>query len=121
MSYTETGPNGTYKYKLIFHNDKGPARVGPKPGDEEWFINGKRHRAGGLPAVIREKGAKRTYYVDGKLHRDDDLPAIDFPELKEWYVHGLRHREGDKPAVISTKNGNQYFCNGHERRPPLPL
>lgn len=48
--------------------------------EEEWLMNGRRHREGG-PAFT-------TYNADEK------------PTMKAWYRHGLPHRE-DGPAIIS--------------------
>ena len=58
-------------------------------GDKKWYVNGKRHREGGLPAIEFGNGSK-WWYVNGKLHRDNDLPAIEYANgTKQWWVMGI--------------------------------
>jgi hypothetical protein len=46
-------------------------------GDKEWWVHGKRHRDGGLPAIERMNGDK-VWYVNGKRHRDGGLPTFEY-------------------------------------------
>jgi hypothetical protein len=39
-------------------------------GDMEWWVNGLRHREGGLPAVEMEDGEKE-WWVNGERHYPD--------------------------------------------------
>lgn len=57
-----------------------------KYGDQEWFLNGKRHRVGG-PAVIEAGGNGIIgWYNNGYLHREDG-PASKAPNgSKGWYL-----------------------------------
>lgn len=73
----------------ILHREDGPARV-YKNGQEEWYINGKRHREGG-PAFVNE--TFEEWFCEGKRHREDGPAFIskdsDGNELKiGWYLRG---------------------------------
>ena len=76
----------------------------PEPGEradggKEYYINGKLHREGGLPAIERADGSKE-YWKNGKLHREGGLPAIERANgSKQYYVNGKLHREGGLPAI----------------------
>jgi hypothetical protein len=67
----------------------------------EWYLEGKRHRAGDHPAIIDED--HRAWYKNGVLHREGDKPAVIHGVIQEWYKNDKRDREGDLPAFI---NGN---------------
>ena len=59
-------------------------------GNREWYVDGRLHRDGGLPALERASGSKQ-WWVDGRLHRDGGLPAVEWASgYKEWYVDGKR-------------------------------
>jgi len=88
-------------------------------GDKEWWFNGKRHRAGGLPAIEGANGDKE-WWVDGKLHREGGLPAIERANGdKEWWVNGKFHREGGLPAVVSANGYKAWWVNGKRLRSHL--
>ena len=54
-------------------------------GTKEWWVNGRRHRDGGLPAIEYTDGTKE-WWVNGNLHRDGGLPAIEkFDGTREWW------------------------------------
>ena len=56
-----------------------------------WYKNGRRHRNGDLPAVVRANQSK-LWYKNGQLHRDGDLPAvINSNGTQEWYKNGIRY------------------------------
>ena len=53
-----------------------------------WFNQeGQLHREGDLPAVEYLNGYK-AYYVNGKRHRDNGQPAIEWKGYKEYWVNG---------------------------------
>jgi hypothetical protein len=57
-------------------------------GRTEYWVDGKLHRDGGLPAVEYTSG-KKEYWVDDKLHRDGGLPAVEYTDgTKEYWVRG---------------------------------
>ena len=88
-----------------------------------WYVDGKLHRGGDLPAIIKP-GICFKWYVNGHVHRDNDLPAIinifKMPKLCNmyrigdmvWYQHGQRHRSGGKPAIVTFRGVLFYFENG---------
>jgi hypothetical protein len=104
--------SGTYIYKQICLHYQ-PHSVDDLPtidvfGDQVWYKEGKCHRYGDLPALIRSNGTQ-AWYKEGKSHRDGDLPAIIRSDGdQEWYKEGERHRDGDLPAIISS-SGHQYW------------
>jgi hypothetical protein len=61
---------------------------GYQPASNEWWVSGKRHREGDLPAIESDTGRL------------------------EWWVDGNRHREGGKPAVISLGSYSEWWVNG---------
>jgi len=72
-----------------------------------WYLDGKLHREGDLPAVEFANGTKH-WYVNGKLHREDDLPAIERKNgYKAWLVNDKRHRTNG--AAIECSNGDKYW------------
>ena len=98
-SYTKSACTFCSKLqKQCFCNDK-PAII-KSNNDQHWFLNGIRHRDGGLPAVITSRGYQ-AWYLNGKLHREGGLPAIIFPNgSKYWYLNGISRREGGLPTCI---------------------
>ena len=92
-----------------------PAGVRDKGDQQEWWVNGKRHRDGGLPAV--EYANFREWWVNGLLHRDGDLPVIEYANgNKEWRVNGLLNREGGLPAVEKANGDKEWWVNGRRHR-----
>jgi len=74
-----------------YHREDGPAII-HNSGSKEWFINGKLHREGGLPAVEWYNGDK-SWWINGKLHREDG-PAIEFDNgSKYWYLNDIKYTE----------------------------
>ena len=85
-------------------------------GDELWMKNGKYHRDGDLPAIIRTSGEKE-WWRNGDRHREDDLPAvICYNGDKIWWRNGVIHRDGDFPAIIRTNGEKQWWRNGFPHR-----
>ena len=85
-------------------------------GDKRWYVDGKCHREGGLPAIELADGHKE-WYVDGKLHREEGLPAIELANGdKKWYVDGLYHRDGGLPAVELANGDKKWWVNGKRHR-----
>ena len=73
------------------HRTDGPASE-LSDGTKSWWVNGKRHRADGLPAIEWASGTK-VWFVDGKVHRDGGFPAIEWADgTKEWYVNGALYK-----------------------------
>lgn len=78
----------------------------------EYFKNGKRHREGDKPAIIRAIGTLE-YYLHGKKHREGDKPAVVRTNgTEEYFINGKRHREGDKPAIIRANRIEEYYIHG---------
>ena len=81
-------------------------------GDKSWWVRGKLHREGGLPAVVENRC--KQWWVNGKLHHDNDLPATEYAnESREWWVNGKLHREGGLPAV-ELGDYKVWWLNGRE-------
>jgi antitoxin component YwqK of YwqJK toxin-antitoxin module len=79
---------------------------------KQFYVNGKLHRDGDLPAVICPDGITE-YYLNGQLHRDGDLPAIIDPcGSIFYYKNGLLHRGGDLPAITRSDGSQEYYING---------
>jgi hypothetical protein len=94
---------------------------------EIWAVNGKYHRVGDKPAVIRSNVFNwlnnlsvfpmplEEYWVNGILHRDGDKPAVIYGKngLLIWYKNGEIHRDEDKPAVVDKFRKNKiWYKNG---------
>ncbi len=59
-----------------------------------------------------EKKGAFGYYLDGKRHRSDGLPAIEYNNgHKEWWEHGKLHRL-DGAAIEYADDGKAWFING---------
>ena len=57
-------------------------------GNQEWYVNGTRHRYHDAPAVMYANG-HQEWYVHDKRHRDNDMPATIYANgCQEWYIHG---------------------------------
>ena len=83
-----------------------------KLGSKRYYKNGKRHRDGGLPAVVLSNGTK-YYYKNGDLHRDGNLPAIEWTSgSKYYYKNGELHRDGNLPAIEYSDGDKSYYKNG---------
>ena len=95
--------------------------------NQEWFVDGRRHRENGLPAVSQKLGdfyekflngdnsagygevkIILEWWCDGKRTREDDLPAYIGPDKMEWWENGVLHRENDKPAIVRTGTSLYY-------------
>lgn len=114
--------------KAVWERNGRPHRDGDLPAiirDScmEWFRDGKLHRDGDLPASISVDG-HMSWYRDGKLHRDGDLPAIVMRghlRYQCWYQHGRPHRDNGLPAVINYDAdgqviGEEYWEHGKRYR-----
>lgn len=85
-------------------------------GSQYWFMHGKQHRDGDFPAEIHKMGNKK-WYKNGKLHRENDLPAIIQSDGSEmWYKNGELHRENDFPAKIWRDGIQEWYKNGKRHR-----
>ena len=117
-----------------------PARVNysfqtNKPKEEEWFVDGKRHRdpkiehsgeINDLPAWIKYKNGikiEEHYFKNNVHHRDGDLPCrIEYYEngnkkIENWCKNGKRHRD---PKIELSGEINylpasiKYYENGNK-------
>jgi hypothetical protein len=85
-------------------------------GDKSWYVNGKLNRKAGLPAFEGANGDK-SWLKDGKLHRDGDLPAVEYANGdKSWYVNGKLNREGGLPAIEMANGTKQWLKDGKLHR-----
>ena len=77
-----------------------------KHGTQEWYQNGKRHRADG-PAIIDADGSQ-SWYKNDKLHRTDG-PAIIYANGKhEWWLNEKRYYDvNDYVKEIFTHNSKE--------------
>jgi len=81
-------------------------------GNQEWWINGKRHREGG-PAFISDDG--EVWFYEGIFHRIGG-PAITYSNgHKVWYQYGKLHRN-DGPAVVHTNGYEEWWLAGKRHR-----
>ena len=84
--------------------------------DKEWYIHGKRHREGGLPACEYADGSKE-WYMHGRRHREGGLPAMEYANgYKAWYMHGKRHREGGLPAIEGADGSKWWWVHNQLHR-----
>ena len=52
----------------------------------------------------------KRWYLNGKLHREGDLPAVELSNGdKEWCINGKHHRDNNQPAVIRS-SGDKFWC-----------
>jgi hypothetical protein len=111
--------------KKVIHRENGPAIINILSGSEEYYYEGKLHREGDYPAVIREGGKIKKYYKHGIMTREGDKPSEYYygdviytndkgeshrengPALitadgnEKWYFNDKLHRDGDKPAIYN--------------------
>lgn len=107
----------------VRHRINGPA-IEYSNGDKYWYVEGNLHYEFG-PAVDTQD--IEEWWLNGERHRANDLPAVicklsddvvpNFSYIKqEWWFHNLRHRGGDKPAVIYSNGKMEWWFNGKEHR-----
>ena len=66
-------------------------------GTKSWWLNDKRHRDNGLPAIEYVDGSK-LWWLNGKQHRENGLPAIEYVDgTKSWW---LNDREFTEPEYF---------------------
>ena len=84
--------SGDY-HSIEYQNDEHNWHRTDGPAYEEhnyraWWVDGKRHREGGLPAIEWGNGSK-SWFENDKRHRLDG-PAISYADgHKEWWVNGI--------------------------------
>ncbi len=129
--------NGSRFYYVtgIRHREDGPALIKPITDDdpfkqEQWWLNGERHRIGGAATIISDETGiiERSWYVNGKLHRENG-PAIehgtniDTPEEQiteyHWFLNDVRHRIGG-PAAFGELGYELWMINGKKHRTDGP-
>lgn len=101
-----------------YHRVGNPALV--KPGGwQEWFVHGKAHRDGDLPAKVCQEFT--SYFKDGVPHRDGDLPAVIYRDGTQiWIKEGKIHRT-DGPAVCyhDSSRTDEWYFEGNRLLPPI--
>lgn len=125
--YTSTFLDG----ELHSFNDR-PSLASADGSVMKWHKNGKVHREGDKPAVIRERitqasansniiiyhRIEREWHTEGLIGRELDLPGEVSETRKfdsngilthesstiKWYKNGKLHRDGDKPAYVSKRS-----------------
>ena len=109
----------TYRNGLLHSYDDNPAAISDVLLTQFWYKNGKRHREGGLPAVVfmgRDlfcPGGYNEWWVNGVRHREGGLPALEAQNgHSEWWVNGVRHREGGLPAFTAVSGYCEWWVNG---------
>lgn len=122
----------------VRHRDNGKPAItwDSNPNHGEWYVDGKRHREGDLPAVNKYRqewyirgvlhrengrpalrcGDVEEWYWNGKLHRDGGLPALQNANRREWWEHGRMHRDGDLPALEEQGGRKEYWVKGKKHR-----
>lgn len=101
------GSEGRYIYdKICLHIQ--PHGCITSDQSQDWYVEGKRHRGGDLPAVIWNMGTK-LWYKEGHIHRDNDRPAIIYATgSQSWCIHGQYHRDGDLPSPFGRIYESNY-------------
>ncbi len=100
----------------MLHRKDGPAithnwKADTSDSIEEWYILGKLHRKGDLPAIIWETGRKE-WYKNGKLHRKGDLPAVIWETgTEEWWKRGKMHRKKG-PSFKCLSGYKEWWIHG---------
>jgi hypothetical protein len=98
------------------HRDGDMPAVIRTNGEQQWFQNGKRHRDHDLPAIIYTCGTQKWYQND-KLHRDNDLPAEMYASgTQKWYQNDKLQRDNDLPAIVHEDGSKEWFQNGKRHR-----
>jgi hypothetical protein len=102
-----------YNNAQQLHKENGPAVIYPN-GDQEWWLNGHRHRADG-PAMTNRNFT--AWFSDGKLHNTNG-PAIVYSHgIKIWYNNGKLHRENGPAYEDTVTNVYYWFQDGVLNRP----
>jgi len=129
--YLDKG-NGVY----ILHRTNGPATI-EKSRDgnvflnEEYYVNGKRHRVGNNPAIIRKYAdgtiSQVCYCINNHIHRNEDKPALLWfhpngnIQSESWYIKGSLTRINDAAQISYFNDGRTisskyYMRNGKTHR-----
>ena len=83
-------------------------------GYKFYYVNGQRHRDGGLPAIEHSTGDK-FYWVNGLRHRDGGLPAVEYNNgYKVYYVNGKETTEAEAKHLAPSCNGKVVLIDGVE-------
>lgn len=78
-----------------------------------WYVNGKLHREGDLPAVVYLNGTK-LWYNNGKKHRENKS-AVEYADGDtEWWLEGLRHCETGPALTYNNCDGKhkEWWIHG---------
>lgn len=104
-------PDGTMKWIRFARLHRSNSNDDPAlitPNRKEWWVNGKRHRDNGLPAICEwlydSEPIRMEWFVRDKRHRDDGKHAYfvtTATETKmEWWVDDQLHNTDGQPAVV---------------------
>ena len=108
-----------YVYRICLHiqpHNYGGQAIIDWNADQVWYKEGKYHREGDQPAIIKA-GGSQVWYKEGKHHREGDQPAIiNADGYQAWYKEGNRHREGDQPARIFASGTQEWYKEGNFQR-----
>lgn len=86
-----------------------------------WYKNGKLHRDGDKPAVIKGENTDipetciQEWWLNGRPHREGDRPAYINGNREEWWRDGFVYRDGDRPSII-TGDRHEWRCSGNLHR-----
>ncbi len=112
--YDRAAKVGELECSLLAMSGEFEPEVNEK-GDKFWYnIEGKLHRDGDKPAIIRTNGVQE-WWRNGQRHRNGDKPAIEAISAtgwwREWYKDDKRHRYG-KPAMESSRGIKCFYNKG---------
>lgn len=71
----------------VLHCDTGPAIFNEDLSYQAFYVNGRRHREGGLPALIDIRNRREEYWEHNRLHRING-PAVIAPDGEEFWIEG---------------------------------
>ena len=81
-----------------------------KNGNQEWWINGVRHRDNG-PAIETKDGTN-IWYQHGKIHRENGPALTTANGYCEWRINDRLHRSNG-PAIIWPSGASRWFYDGY--------
>lgn len=85
--HKSVGPLTRLTHNGVLHCDTGPAVFNADLSYQEFWINGRRHREGGQPALIDTRNHREEYWENDKRHRLNG-PAIIAPGGERYWIEG---------------------------------
>lgn len=98
------GPVTRLTHNSVLHCDTGPAVFNEDLSYQEFWINGRRHREGGLPALIDTRNRREEYWENDKRHRLNG-PALIAPGGERYWV------EGKQPPAAAQRKFDELLPN----------